>query len=30
VLPSAVKISQLHTGIGTAGGLAQPLLEPDE
>ena len=30
VLPSAVKISQLHTGIGVAGGLAQPLREPDE
>ena len=30
VLPSAVKISQLHTGIGAAGGLAQPLREPEE
>ena len=30
VLPSAVKISQLHTGIGVAGGLPQPLREPDE
>jgi CheY-like chemotaxis protein len=30
VLPIAVKISQLHTGIGAAGGLAQPLSEPDE
>ena len=30
VLPSAIKISQPHTGIGTAGGLAQPLPEPEE
>ena len=30
VLPSAVKISQPHTGIGAAGGLAQPLPEPEE
>ncbi len=30
VLPSAIKISQLHTGIGAAGGLAQPLPEPEE
>jgi two-component system, response regulator PdtaR len=30
VLPSAVKISQLHTGIGAAGGLAQPLPESEE
>jgi DNA-binding response OmpR family regulator len=30
VLPSAIKISQLHTGIGAAGGLAQPLREPEE
>jgi two-component system, response regulator PdtaR len=30
VLPAAVKISQPHTGIGAAGGLAQPLPEPEE
>jgi CheY-like chemotaxis protein len=30
VLPSAIKIIQLHTGIGAAGGLAQPLPEPEE
>jgi hypothetical protein len=30
VLPAGVKLDQLHTGIGTAGGLAQPLPEPDE
>jgi two-component system, response regulator PdtaR len=30
VLPVAVKISQPHTGIGAAGGLAQPLPEPEE
>jgi CheY-like chemotaxis protein len=30
VLPSAVKISQIHTGIGAANGLAQPLPEPEE
>ncbi len=30
VLPAAIKISQLHTGIGAAGGLAQPLPEPEE
>ena len=30
VLPSAIKISQLHGGIGAAGGLAQPLPEPEE
>ena len=30
VLPAAVKISQLHSGIGVAGGLAQPLREPEE
>jgi len=30
VLPSAIKISQPHTGIGAAGGLAQPLPEPEE
>jgi len=30
VLPAAIKISQPHTGIGAAGGLAQPLPEPEE
>jgi CheY-like chemotaxis protein len=30
VLPSAIKINQLHTGIGTAGGLAQPLPESEK
>jgi CheY-like chemotaxis protein len=30
VLPMAIKISQPHTGIGAAGGLAQPLPEPEE
>jgi CheY-like chemotaxis protein len=30
VLPSGIKIDQPHTGTGTAGGLAQPLPEPDE
>ncbi len=30
LLPAAIKISQLHTGIGAAGGLAQPLPEPEE
>jgi CheY-like chemotaxis protein len=30
VLPTAIKVSQLHTGIGAAGGLAQPLPEPEE
>lgn len=30
VLPSAIKVSQPHTGIGAAGGLAQPLPEPEE
>jgi CheY-like chemotaxis protein len=30
VLPSAVKISRIHTGIGAAGGLAQPLPEPED
>ncbi len=29
VLPSAVKIRQPHTGIGVAGGLAQPLPESE-
>jgi CheY-like chemotaxis protein len=30
VLPAAIKVSQMHTGIGAAGGLAQPLSEPEE
>ncbi|HLM38818.1 MAG TPA: response regulator [Microvirga sp.] len=30
VLPAAIKISQPHTGIGAAGGLAQPLPEAEE
>jgi CheY-like chemotaxis protein len=30
VLPTAIKISQMHSGIGSAGGLAQPLPEPEE
>jgi len=30
VLPAAIKISQPHTGISAAGGLAQPLPEPEE
>ncbi len=30
VLPSSVKVDQPHTGIGLAGGLAQPLQEPEE
>jgi CheY-like chemotaxis protein len=30
VLPTALKISQMHTGIGAVGGLAQPLPEPEE
>jgi hypothetical protein len=30
VLPTAIKTSQPHTGIGAAGGLAQPLPEPEE
>jgi two-component system, response regulator PdtaR len=30
VLPTAIKVSQLHTGIGATGGLAQPLPEPEE
>jgi DNA-binding NtrC family response regulator len=29
-LPTGVKLDQLHTGIGPAGGLAQLLQEPDE
>lgn len=30
ILPEAIKVDQPHTGIGAAGGLAQPLAEPDE
>jgi two-component system, response regulator PdtaR len=30
VLPAGIMIDQLHTGIGVAGGLAQPLPDPDE
>jgi CheY-like chemotaxis protein len=30
VLPSGIKIDQPHTGTGAAGGLAQPLPEPEE
>jgi DNA-binding NarL/FixJ family response regulator len=30
VLPTAIKISQMHSGIGVTGGLAQPLPEPEE
>ena len=30
VLPMGIKLTQLHTGIGPAGGLAQPLQEPEE
>jgi CheY-like chemotaxis protein len=30
VLPAALKIEHPHTGIGIAGGLAQPLPEPEE
>ncbi|MFC1460156.1 response regulator [Microvirga arabica] len=30
VLPMGIKLDQLHSGIGTAGGLAQPLPEPEE
>jgi CheY-like chemotaxis protein len=30
VLPTAIKISQMHSGIGAVGGLAQPLPEPQE
>jgi YesN/AraC family two-component response regulator len=29
-IPAGLKTSQLHTGIGAAAGLAQPLQEPDE
>jgi CheY-like chemotaxis protein len=30
ILPAALKISQPHTGTGSAGGLAQPLSQPEE
>jgi two-component system, response regulator PdtaR len=30
VLPTTIKTHQLHTGVGSAGGLAQPLTEPEE
>ena len=30
VLPAGIKLDQLYTGIGLAGGLAQPLAEPEE
>jgi CheY-like chemotaxis protein len=30
VMPVGIKIAQLHTGIGSVGGLAQPLAEPEE
>jgi hypothetical protein len=30
ILPEAIKIGQPETGIGSAGGLAQPLAEPEE
>jgi CheY-like chemotaxis protein len=30
VLPLGIKVHQPHTGIGTGGGLAQPLAEPEE
>jgi hypothetical protein len=30
VLPTAIPISQMHSGIGAVGGLAQPLPEPEE
>jgi CheY-like chemotaxis protein len=30
VLPAGIKVDQLHTGLGTVGGLAQPLPEPEE
>ena len=30
VLPAAIKVAQPHTGIGVAGGLAQPLPEAEE
>ena len=30
VLPAAIKVAQLHTGIGAAGGLSQPIPEAEE
>ncbi len=30
VLPSGIRISPPHTGIGATGGLAQPLPEPED
>jgi CheY-like chemotaxis protein len=30
VMPVGIKVAQLHTGIGAAGGLAQPLAGPEE
>ena len=30
VLPAGIRINQPHTGIGSAGGLAQPLPEPEQ
>jgi len=30
ILPVGIKVDQLHTGLGTVGGLAQPLPEPEE
>ncbi|HEY8383775.1 MAG TPA: response regulator [Microvirga sp.] len=30
IMPEALKVHRPHTGIGVAGGLAQPLPEPDE
>jgi CheY-like chemotaxis protein len=30
VLPTGIKVGQMDTGIGAAGGLAQPLPEPEE
>jgi DNA-binding NtrC family response regulator len=30
VLPMAIKVAQMHSGVGAAGGLAQPLPEPEE
>jgi CheY-like chemotaxis protein len=30
VLPTAIKVGQMHSGIGVAGGLAQPLPEPEQ
>jgi hypothetical protein len=30
VLPTVIKVGQMDTGVGAAGGLAQPLPEPEE